>query len=84
MITNIGVTDKIIRIVASILISAVIWINIFSGLTATIALIFLAFFLITTAFMGYCPIYNVFGVNTKKNLNDKAYSNFKKQFNYHN
>ncbi len=84
MKTNIGSIDKAIRIFISVAICLLLVEEFFTGILSIIGMISVFLFLIITSFLGYCPFYNVMNINTKKNLNDKAYNDFKKQFNYPN
>jgi Protein of unknown function (DUF2892) len=59
MKTNVGKTDKSIRIVLGIIIAAAgIYYQSLWGLAAIIPLV--------TAFTGFCPLYSLFGINTCK------------------
>ncbi len=56
---NVGSTDKIIRIILSIVIAAVgYYYKSWWGLVALIPLL--------TVFISFCPIYPIFGISTKK------------------
>jgi Protein of unknown function (DUF2892) len=59
MKTNVGKTDKSIRIILGIIIAAAgIYYQSLWGLAAIVPLV--------TAFTGFCPLYNLFGINTCK------------------
>jgi Protein of unknown function (DUF2892) len=59
MKTNVGKTDKSIRIVLGIIIAAAgVYYQSLWGLVAIVALV--------TAFTGFCPLYSLFGINTCK------------------
>ncbi len=60
---NMGTTDKLIRWIVAALIAALYFSNIISGTTA-IVLGILAFVFTLTSFMGFCPLYWPFGINT--------------------
>jgi hypothetical protein len=54
---NLGETDKVIRIILSIIIGGIgIYFQSWWGLLAFIPLI--------TAFINFCPLYSIFGVST--------------------
>ncbi len=56
---NVGNIDKIVRIILAIVIAALgIYYQNWWGLVAIVPLV--------TAFMGFCPIYPIFKVSTKK------------------
>ncbi len=62
---NMGNTDKVIRILAAIIIIALYFANQISGTTAIILLILSGIFILTS-FMSFCPIYLPFGISTRK------------------
>ncbi len=82
MKANLGLFDKAIRIAASILIVILLMTIVIPVPGAIFGWIVVAILIITSA-ISRCPIYGMFGVNTKKNLNDKAHSYYRnqKQFN---
>lgn len=64
---NIGNTDRIIRVIAAMLIATLLFsgniqheIAIPAGIVATLLLL--------TGFTGYCPLYKIFKINTKNNI----------------
>lgn len=63
-----GGVDKIIRIVVALIITALYFTNIISGVLG-IVLIVLSGVFVLTSLIGFCPLYTLFGVNTcaKKN-----------------
>ncbi len=63
MKANMGTTDRIIRLLAAALITAMYFTNVISGTLGIIALVFAAVFLLTSA-MSFCPLYLPFGINT--------------------
>jgi hypothetical protein len=65
---NMGGVDKIIRIVVALIITALYFTNIISGVLG-IVLIVLSGVFVLTSLIGFCPLYTLFGVNTcaKKN-----------------
>lgn len=75
---NLGPVDKTIRILASIIVILLFVTNVVSGILIIPAVV-LAIILITTSALGHCPFYGVLGLNTKKNLNDKAHSYYRNQ-----
>ena len=59
MKTNVGKTDKNIRIVLGIIIVAAgVYFKSWWGIVAIVPLV--------TAFTGFCPLYRLFGINTCK------------------
>lgn len=63
---NMGLADKIIRIIVALVIVILYFTNILSGTVALVLLILSGIF-IATSFIGFCPLYKLFGVNTNKN-----------------
>ena len=65
MKTNIGKTDRIIRILAAIVIAGLYLTQIISGTVAIILLILSGIFILTS-FISFCPLYLPFGISTIK------------------
>ena len=59
-----GSTDKIIRILAAVLIAVLYFTNLISGTLAIILLAFAGVFILTS-FISFCPLYLPFGISTK-------------------
>ena len=62
---NIGLADRIVRIIIAIAIAVLFFTNIISG-TAGIVLLILAAVLVLTGFIGFCPLYAPFKIRTNK------------------
>lgn len=60
-----GNIDKVVRILIAVAILVLYFTNVISGLTATIALILSAVFMLTSL-VGFCPLYLPFGISTLK------------------
>ncbi|MDA3907224.1 MAG: DUF2892 domain-containing protein [Bacteroidales bacterium] len=60
---NVGVIDKIIRIVAAVIIALLYYFEVISG-TLGIVLIVVAIILLLTALLNFCGIYALFGCST--------------------
>lgn len=60
-----GTADQIIRILFAVLIAVLYFTNIISG-TLAIVLLVLAVVFILTGFIGFCPLYLPFKINTNK------------------
>jgi len=71
MRNNIGIKDKIIRIVVALILLISIY-NIKVSSTLSIMFFLLAMVLIVTCINGSCPVYKALGITTKRNLNQKA------------
>lgn len=63
MKSNVGLGDKIIRILIAVVIAVLIFIEILTGIWAIILGIFGGIMLVT-AVVGFCGLYTVFGINT--------------------
>jgi hypothetical protein len=62
---NMGTTDKVIRILAAVVIVVLYYSGQISGTTATILLILSGIFILTS-FLSFCPLYWPFGISTRK------------------
>lgn len=61
-----GTADKVIRILAAMIIVILYFTNQISG-TTVIVLVSLAGIFIVTSFISFCPLYMPFGISTCKN-----------------
>jgi hypothetical protein len=62
---NMGVADKIIRILVAAVIIVLYFTNVISGTLAIILLIIAGIFILTS-FISFCPLYFPFGFSTRK------------------
>lgn len=62
---NMSSTDRIGRVIFAVLIVLLWLMAIISGTVATTLLIVGAIFVVTSA-IGFCPLYTLFGINTKR------------------
>ena len=62
---NMGNTDRIIRVLIAAVIAALYFTNTITGTLAYILLAVGVIFLLTS-FIGSCPLYSLFGINTCK------------------
>lgn len=60
---NMGNADRIIRVLAAIIIAALYFTHVITG-TAAIILGVLAIVFIATSFISFCPLYLPLGINT--------------------
>jgi len=65
MKANMGSIDRVVRIVAALIIAALYFTHIISGTVAIILLIIATVFILTS-FISFCPLYLPFGISTKK------------------
>ncbi len=63
MKTNMGIIDRIIRIVLALILAGLYFANVVSGTLAIVLLVLAGVFALTTL-IGFCPLYWPFGINT--------------------
>jgi hypothetical protein len=68
MKANMGTIDRVMRIIAAVVIATLYFTNMISGTLAIILLVFAAVFILTS-FISFCPLYVPFGLSTKKKEN---------------
>jgi hypothetical protein len=66
MKTNMGTIDKVIRIIAAILVAFLVYTDVLTGIPAIILSV-LAIVFVLTSLVGVCPLYLPLGINTKTN-----------------
>ena len=62
---NMGTIDKMIRILFAGIIAVLYFTNVLSGMSGILLGIFAIVFILTS-FIGFCPLYTVFGFSTCK------------------
>ena len=62
---NMGNADRIIRVLAAIVIAALYFTGVIGGLTAIILGV-IAIIFILTSLVSFCPLYYPFGIKTRK------------------
>ncbi len=65
MKNNMSSTDRIVRIVVAVILAALYFSGVITGTVGTI-LTLLAIVFLLTATIGFCPLYTLFGISTKK------------------
>ncbi len=65
MKTNMGTTDRILRLLVAVIVAILYATDQITGTTAVILLILSGVFILTS-FMSFCPLYLPFGISTKK------------------
>jgi hypothetical protein len=60
---NVGVTDKWVRIILAVIIVALSFAKVLKG-TAEIVLLVIAFILLLTTIVSFCPIWALLGIRT--------------------
>lgn len=63
MKSNIGLFDRIVRIVVAAIIATLGYLNIVTGVVGIVLLAIAAILLLTTI-IGFCPLYGALGINT--------------------
>jgi len=77
MKANMGSTDRIIRAIIAIVIAALYFTNVITGLLGIVLLVLAAIFLLTS-FISFGPLYLPFGISTRKKPNNHG-----TYYNYH-
>jgi len=62
---NMGSPDRIVRILIAIIIAVLLFTNVLQGALAVILGIIAIIFIVTSV-IGFCPLYVLFGMSTKK------------------
>ncbi|MCL4482211.1 MAG: DUF2892 domain-containing protein [Bacteroidetes bacterium] len=62
---NMGTIDKVIRVLAAVIIAILYLTNVLTG-TLGIVLLIVAVILVLTSLVAFCPLYLPFGINTDK------------------
>ena len=62
---NMGIADRLIRVLIAIVIAACYFTHIIDGITATLLLILAGVFILTSL-VSFCPLYFPFGIRTNK------------------
>jgi len=65
MKTNMGGNDRVGRLLFAVLVLLLYMMNIITGNIATVLLVLSIVFVLTSV-VGFCPLYRLIGVNTKK------------------
>jgi hypothetical protein len=65
MKTNMGNTDRMIRVILAIVFSALFFTGTVTGTLGTVLLVLGGVFLATSV-VGFCPLYTLVGINTCK------------------
>jgi hypothetical protein len=60
---NMGTIDKVIRILAALVVIGLYFANVISGTVAIVLLVFSAVFILTSL-ISFCPLYTILGINT--------------------
>ncbi|TDQ28437.1 YgaP family membrane protein [Tenacibaculum caenipelagi] len=62
---NMGNTDKAIRTLIALIIACLSYFDIITGVLGNVLLVLAIVFLVTSL-INFCPLYSLFGINTRK------------------
>ena len=65
MKANLGMTDKVVRILAAVAIGILYFMHVITGTTAIVLLI-VAIIFVLTSLISFCPLYYLLGIKTRK------------------
>jgi len=65
MKANLGMADKVVRILMAVAIGILYFTNVITGTTAIVLLI-VAIILVLTSLISFCPLYYLLGIKTRK------------------
>ena len=65
MKVNMGILDRVLRVLIAIAIVILYYANVISG-TVAIVLLVIAGVFILTSFISFCPLYSILGLHTNK------------------
>ncbi|OJV19728.1 MAG: hypothetical protein BGO21_21950 [Dyadobacter sp. 50-39] len=65
MKANMGILDRVLRVLIAIAIVILYYTNVISG-TVAIVLLVVAGLFILTSFISFCPLYSILGLHTNK------------------
>lgn len=65
MKTNMGALDRILRTIIAVILFILYFTKIVAG-TLGIIFIVIALIFLVTSLLGYCPLYSIIGISTKK------------------
>lgn len=65
MKTNMGILDRVVRVIIALVIAGLYFSEIISGTLALILIALAGIFVLTSA-VSFCPLYLPFGLSTKK------------------
>lgn len=65
MKTNMGALDRILRIIIAVILATLYFTKTVTGTLGIIFIVIVLIFLLTSLF-GYCPLYSIIGISTRK------------------
>ncbi|TKT92188.1 YgaP family membrane protein [Dyadobacter frigoris] len=67
MKTNMGIFDRVLRMLIAVAIVILYFTHFISGTVAVVLLVVTGIFILTS-FIGFCPLYRTFGLHTNKSI----------------
>ena len=74
MKTNMGLTDRLIRLIVAVVMGVFIFTGALIGVMSCVLFLVAGYFIVTS-FWGYCPIYAPFHISTKTKFEVKSRTN---------
>ena len=68
---NMGMVDRIVRILVAVVIAILYFTHVINGTLAIILLVVAGIFILTS-FISFCPLYLPFGIRTNKKIKHEA------------
>lgn len=65
MKANLGIVDKVVRILAAVAIGILYFMHVITGTTAIVLLV-IAIIFVLTSLISFCPLYYLLGIKTRK------------------
>lgn len=72
---NMGTIDRTIRIILALAIAVLYFMNVISG-TLAIVLLVIAVVFVLTSIIGYCPLYSLLGISSRKRTDTQEFNEF--------
>ena len=70
---NMGTIDRTIRIILALAIAVLYFMNVISG-TLAIVLLVIAVVFVLTSLIGYCPLYILLGISSRKRTDTEEFT----------
>ncbi|MGN5955177.1 YgaP family membrane protein [Sphingobacterium lactis] len=72
---NMGTVDRTIRVILALAIAVLYFMNVISG-TLAIVLLVIAVVFVLTSVIGYCPLYSLLGISSRKRTDTEEFTEF--------
>ena len=72
---NMGTIDRTIRVILALAIAVLYFMNVISG-TLAIVLLVIAVVFVLTSVIGYCPLYSLLGISSRKRTDTEEFTEF--------